>query len=176
MKPMTEDLRPAQTPSLWRRLGAMLYDTMILLGILMLAVTFVVLPYQAITGAPYPHHELPYRTALQVVLVSTLIGFFLYFWTHGGQTIGMRAWRFGLLRDDGAPLGRSDALRRLAWAAALFGPAALGLLWLTIRPEQSTRAIIAVAPATLCLLWTLIDRNRLAWHDRLSRTRPIMKK
>ena len=154
----------------------MLYDSIVLLGILMFAVALIVLPYQVLLGTAYPHDGPLHRIIVQIVLVLTLAGFFLYFWTHGGQTLGARAWRFRLLRDDGADLDRSDALSRLLWATAFFGPAAIGLLWLAVSPDQAFWTITAIIPAALCLLWTLIDRDGLAWHDRLSRTRPVMLK
>lgn len=154
----------------------MLYDSIVLLGILMFAVALIVLPYQVLLGTAYPHDGPLHRIIVQIVLVLTLAGFFLYFWTRGGQTLGARAWRFRLLRDDGADLGRFDAMHRLAWATAFFGPAMLGLLWLSVRPDLAIWTITATAPAALDLFWTLIDRDGLAWHDRLSGTRPVMLK
>ena len=76
-----------------------------------------------------------------------ILAFFAYFWTHGGQTLGMRAWRLRLLRADGARLTCSDAALR----------------WLT--------AWISALPAGLGYLWALVDREGLMWHDRWSGTR-----
>jgi uncharacterized RDD family membrane protein YckC len=139
-----------QAPSLLRRLGALLYDGVLLLGLLMLAILLLIAPYDLLAARPYPHGDLLYRTLLQAYLLAVIGGFYVYFWTHGGQTLGMRTWRFRILRDDGAPLRAADALRRFAWAALSLAPAGLGL-W-----------------------WCLFDREGLAWHDRRSRTRPVM--
>lgn len=76
--------------------------------------------------------------------------FFLLFWTKGGQTLGMRTWRIRVVRYDGAPLTPVDALKRLL--ASLLSWACIGLGF----------------------LWVLVDGERLAWHDRLSRTRLVM--
>ena len=91
-------------------MGAILYDSIILFGILMLAVGLIVLPYQAIWDTPYPHHVLLHRVVLQVVLVLVLISYFYYSWIHGGRTIGMRPWRCRLLNDDGRDLDRRNGL------------------------------------------------------------------
>jgi uncharacterized RDD family membrane protein YckC len=146
---MDQDRPSAAAPSLPRRLAALLYDSVLLFGLLMLAVWLLIYPFELIAGRPYPNREPLYRTFEQLYLLAVATGFFVYFWTHGGQTLGMRTWRFKLVREDGGPLGTRDALRRLGWAA-------LGL-----------------APAGLGLLWCLVDPQGLAWYDRRSRTRPV---
>ena len=141
---------PAQTATLLRRLGALLYDSLLLSGLLLLATAVFIIPYDLLAARPYPHDALLYRTLLQLYLLAVIAGFFVYFWTHGGQTLGMRAWRLRLVRDDGTPPSSRDALRRFAWASLSLFPAGLGL-W-----------------------WSLFDPERLAWHDRRSRTRLVM--
>ena len=84
--------------------------------------------------------------------MAVVAGFFAYFWTHGGQTLGMSAWRLRLVRADGGQPRLADALIRLVCA------------------------VVALAPAGLGLLWILIDRDGLAWHDRWSRTRLVLVK
>lgn len=140
----------ARMPGLLRRLAAILYDSMLLLGLLLLAVALLVIPYEQLVGTPYPHDEPVHRLALQAYLLLIVGSFFSYFWVRGGQTLGMRSWRLRVLREDGQPLRWSDAWRR-------FGAACL-----------------ALAPLGLGLLWCLLDREGLAWHDRLSNTRLVL--
>lgn len=75
---------------------------------------------------------------------------YLYFtwqWTRGGQTLGMRAWRLRLRRcDDGAVTWRHASLRYLLAT----------LSWLALG-------------AGFLLAW--FDRDKLAFHDRYSRTK-----
>ena len=78
--------------------------------------------------------------------------FFTGFWVRGGQTLGMRAWRLKLERFDGRDIGWSDALKR--HLAALFSILVFGLGF----------------------FWILVDPQKLAWHDRLSKTRLILIK
>ena len=80
-----------------------------------------------------------------------LVSFFFYAWSwvHGGQTLGLRTWHMRLERLDGGPIGWWQALLRFLSAIpswALFG---LGYLWI------------------------LVDRDKLAWHDRISETRIV---
>jgi uncharacterized RDD family membrane protein YckC len=136
---------PASLP---RRLAAMFYDSLLLLAILMIA-TAAFLPLtggEAITPTGTPALEYLYR----VVLLALVVLFFGTFWTRRGQTLGMASWRLRVEREDGSLLTWGDTVVRLG--AAL-------LSWL---------------PLGLGYLWILIDRDRRAWHDRLSRTRVVV--
>ena len=149
---MDPDNRETQAPGFFRRVAALFYDLVLLFGMLMIAVTAIVVPYDLIAAAPFPHEEMPYRAALQLYLVATVGLFFGFFWVRGGQTLGMRTWRFRLVREDGLRLSAHDALVRLTWATLCLAPAGAGLWWM------------------------LIDRDRLTCYDRLSHTRPVMVK
>lgn len=133
---------------LLRRLGAVLYDGLLLVAVLMVT-TALFLPFTG--GRALDPHERPvlewiYRATLLLVTVA----FFGVFWTRRGQTLGMASWRLRIEREDGGTLTWGDTVRRLA--AAL-------LSWL---------------PFGLGYLWILIDPQRRAWHDRLSGTRILV--
>jgi uncharacterized RDD family membrane protein YckC len=134
-------------PGLLRRLAAVLYDSLLLLALLMVA-TALFLPLtggEAIDPQRDPVLEWIYRAVLALLVV----GFFGAFWTRGGQTLGMATWRLRVEREDGGLLTWADTVRRLAAAALSW--LALGLGW----------------------LWILVDPQRRAWHDRLSGTRVV---
>jgi uncharacterized RDD family membrane protein YckC len=149
---MDFDIEQARSPGLFLRLAALLYDLVLLFGVLMLAVTAVVIPYDLLTGASFPYQEPGHLLALQLFLGAVIVAFFTFFWVRGGQTLGMRAWRFRMVREDGTGLRPKDALRRLFWATIFLAPAGAGLIWV------------------------LFDPAGLALHDRLSHTRPVMLK
>jgi uncharacterized RDD family membrane protein YckC len=131
-----------------RRLGALLYDAL-LLAALWMATTALFLPFtggEALDPVRTPRLELLYRAAL----IAVLVGFYGLSWTTRGQTLGMAAWRLRVEREDGARLTWPDVLRRLALAALSW--LALGLGWLA----------------------ALADPRRRTWHDRLSRTRVVL--
>lgn len=122
-----------------RRLAAMVYDALIVFALVFIA-AFVVLQ---IFGEPLDNIG---KAVLQVAAVLVAYGYFAGFWTHGGQTIGMRAWRIRVVGVD--PI-------RVTWAKATVRFFAAVLSWL---------------PAGLGFWWILIDPQRRAWHDRWSRT------
>lgn len=142
-----------QAASLARRLAAMTYDAFLLAGLLVLASALVTLPIGLSLGveaADALFRSAAFRWLFFLYCVMLVFGFHLWFWTHGGQTLGMRSWRIRVVRADGAALRLSDGVRR--WLAAL-------LSWL---------------PLGLGFLWSLVDSGRLAWHDRLSGTRLVV--
>jgi uncharacterized RDD family membrane protein YckC len=133
---------------LLRRIGAMIYDGLLLLALLMVT-TALFLPF---TGgeAISPHDTPALEYAYRGVLVLVVVGFHGLFWTRRGQTLGMASWRLRVEREDGRLLGWGDTLRRLAWAVVSWLPLGLGYLWI------------------------LADPQRRAWHDRLSGTRVVV--
>lgn len=58
-------------------------------------------------------------------LITVVCAFFVWFWSHGGQTLGMRAWRLKIQRMDGQTISVTQAVIRLC--TSFFG---LGNLWL----------------------------------------------
>ncbi len=135
------DLRHgARLPRLLRRLASILYDALVLLAVLLVAAAPVVWLAQDSLGT------FPGRLCFQGYLLAVVFLFFGWFWVHGGQTVGMRAWGLRLTSSTGGGVSWKQAGVRLC--AAL-------LSWL---------------PAGLGFLWVLIDRDGRAWHDRLSAT------
>jgi uncharacterized RDD family membrane protein YckC len=138
---------------LLRRFAAIVYDAILLAGVLVLASAVVTIPLGLALGPDkaQPLFDSPwFRWPFFVYCVVVAAAFHLWFWTHGGQTLGMRAWRLKVVREDGGTLTPRDSLFR--WAAAL-------LSW---------------APVGLGFLWSLLDPRGLTWHDRISRTHLVL--
>jgi uncharacterized RDD family membrane protein YckC len=130
--------------SLLRRLAAFAYD-LLLLAALVLCFTLLVVVVAAGLGRSVP----PGSVWFQLCVTVLVAGFFCGFWVHGGQTLGMRAWRIRVVRDDGAKLTGAQAVARFA------------------------AAIVAALPAGLGFWWGLLDDAGRAWHDRWTRTRVV---
>lgn len=132
-----------QNTGLIRRVGAMLYDALLVTALLFLAT----LPFIAIRGGkPVEANE---NLVYQFVLVVVIFGFFVGFWTRSGRTLGMQSWRLQLETRDGSQ--PTFAVATLRFFAAL-------LSWL---------------PAGIGFLWQLVDKEKLTWHDRISKTRIV---
>jgi len=155
-------------PGLLRRLAALVYDAAALFSVLFVASALVVIPAQAAWGIENISDHILYR----VYLGLTVLVFFGWFWTHGGQTLGLRAWHMRLARIDGRAITWWDVCKRIGATVLLWLPFHLGALQLGLSPSRA--AMVAAIPFGLGLAWILMDRRRLAWHDHLSGTRPVL--
>lgn len=144
-------LSPLPTPStagISRRIAAMLYDGL-LLAALWFSISALLL---ALSGGllASPDRPLWLLNVLRVNLLLVTVLFYAGFWTHGGQTLGMRAWRLKLVNSSDGPVSWKQALGRFAAAIPSIGIFGLGLLWMLLDPE------------------------RRALHDHLSGTRLVL--
>ena len=138
---MKPDPSPAsfEPAGLLPRLGAVLYDSLLLLAVWFCATAILL---------PFTHGEALQAGNPLYTSYLFMISFFFYgwFWVHGGQTLGLRAWRLRVQRPDGRPITWLQALLR--FLTALVSWAALGMgFW-----------------------WILIDRQKRGWHDLYSET------
>ncbi|MGZ8218134.1 RDD family protein [Methylomagnum sp.] len=133
---------PPAPAGLLRRLAAMLYDALLLAGVLF-AATLVILPLRG--GEAFRAHD----PIFSVYLLGVAFLFLGWFWTHGGQTLGMRAWRIRLQSSDGGPASWRQATVRYLFA--LISGACLGLGF----------------------LWIALDPHKRGWHDLASGTRIV---
>lgn len=108
---------------------------------------------------------------MQGWLLVVLILYFVWFWTHGGQTLAMQTWRIRLVTRDGKPVEIHRAIGRflLAWLWVLPG---LILAWL-VGASNWMLALIPAANITLWALTVFLDPQRQFLHDRIAGTRII---
>lgn len=134
----------AGTPSILSRLAAMAYELLLIAALLL---TTFLLPHSVI--AAFTHHiAVPLLLWMQIFL--TLLIYFVWFWSHGRQTLPMKTWRIRLIAQNGDPLPFSRAMLRylLCWPSLLL--------------------------AGIGIFWALVDRDHQFLHDRLAGTRLVL--
>ena len=94
------------TSSLIRRFAAIVYDLLLLASILFVA-TALVLPFNA--GQAF---EAQIFYLLYLLIISFI--FYGWFWTHGGQTLGLRAWKLQVLTFDSQSISWLQAFWRFS--------------------------------------------------------------
>ncbi|WP_111640672.1 RDD family protein [Marinimicrobium alkaliphilum] len=153
---MTDTTTPAPLPQagLLRRLAAMIYDGLLLIAVIM-AYTGLVTWINHLLRGPL-EDDMPVYPGLWGLVVfagmiGCVVGFFCLFWRRSGQTLGMKSWRMVLVDDD---TGKVPSLKRCLWRCTLAG--------------------LSFATLGLGYLWQWFDPERLALHDRLSRTRLLV--
>lgn len=128
-----------------RRIASMVYEGLLLAGIL--ALTFMV--PNLILGVLFSWSMPGWAMWIHVLLV--LGGYFVWYWTRQGQTLAMQTWRLRIVSaDDGRSPRASVAWLRylLCWPS----------LWLF----------------GIGVMWALVDRDRQFLHDRLAGTRIVL--
>ncbi len=137
MKPAAD--RPCSLP---RRLAAIGYDGLILVGLWMIGAALVVIPSGGAVDSGQP--------LFQLYLLALAFAYLAGSWHLAGRTVGMGAWRIQLV-----PAGSTGA------HAPSFGQ-------LTTRFLVSLVSLAALGAG----YWTATMRaDRATWHDRASRTR-----
>jgi uncharacterized RDD family membrane protein YckC len=151
-------LDTAATPPLKRRLAVMLYEAMLLFGVVF------------VTGwlANVVTHD---TRVLQAVLFVIIGAYFIYPWSRSGQTLAMKTWRVRLVMPgcQRVPVVRALLRYLLAWMwflPALYAAHAMHL----------ERWNIALALAVGMTAWAstiLLNKDRQFLHDQLLGTRLI---
>ena len=135
------------SPSLLRRLAAMIYDTFLVVA---LVGVINALALGAVAKLTQGNQQILSPPLVQALTALSVVGFFCIFWIKNGQTLGMQAWRIQLVDFRGnTPTTSKSVVRCLG---ACLSAACLGLGY----------------------LWCLVDRNKRYWHDYISHTELVL--
>lgn len=163
--PPSSHSSPSPLPvSIRRRLAALLYESVLLFGVIFAAGLAFSLVLQQRNG--YTHHNL---MAGWIVLVAG--AYFAGFWHKSGQTLPMKTWRLRVVGPDGTPPSVARAIARYAAA------------WLWFLPPLALHPLFDLSiPHTLALeaawfaIWAASARfaaDRQFPHDRIAGTRIV---
>lgn len=112
-----------------RRMGAILYDSLIVTGLLLIA---------AAAASPFDQGN---QQALRdpVFTLYLIFVWYLYLslcWKYLGMTVGMRAWRLRIISDDQETVTWKSSAIRFAVSLLSASCAGLGFLWSLFDPEK----------------------------------------
>jgi uncharacterized RDD family membrane protein YckC len=159
------------TPSIRRRLIAMVYEAFLLMAVDMLAVALWTLVTRN-SQAPV------LQFGLKVYLFLVTGAYFVHAWSGSGHTLAMKTWRMRVTRASGRA-GAGDAWVRIPLHAAIlryllawgwFLPAIAACLLLGLKDIGQIGIALAIGVAAWALT-ALFDRDRQFLHDRLAGTR-----
>ncbi|MFT0171566.1 RDD family protein [Paraburkholderia mimosarum] len=150
--------------SIRRRLAALVYESVLLFGVVFAAGLAFSLALQQRNG--YTHHNL---MAAWIICVAG--AYFVGFWHKGGQTLPMQTWRLRVVGPDGKPPTLARAVLRYLAA------------WLWFLPPLVLHPLLGLSiPHTLVLaacwfvIWAASARfahDRQFLHDRIAGTRIV---
>lgn len=155
---------PLRTPPLRRRLLCMLYEGVLLFGVLMAAsaVYVAVRPLLQRAGIDRPYID-------QAWMFIVMGFYFAWFWQRNGQTLPMQTWRIRLENAHGRPPRWSQAVLRFVLAWLWLPPAAAVGHALGLTKGPFIGALAAGLAIWISLAW--LDPRRQFLHDRLAGTR-----
>lgn len=173
MSTSTSQARERLPAGPFRRLAALVYDSLLLIAVLFLA-TLVLLPLtrgeailvrgSGIAGAGF--------SAFVALLI---LGFFGFSWTRRGQTLGMMSWRIRLERQGGRHIGWAWSALRVLIGYGIVAAACAGL-WLASGPGGGAGGVLPLlllAPALANYVWMAFDGQSRTLQDVLTRCRVV---
>ena len=119
---------------------AIMYDSFLLLAILFIA-TAIAMTFNKGNAIESGQPMYPFYIVYLLVLSFVFYG---WFWTHGGQTLGMKTWKMRLQQDNGTSI---------SWKLALI---------------RFITALISIAAFGLGFIWSLFEAKKRCWHDLAS--------
>ncbi|MCW8901973.1 MAG: RDD family protein [Gammaproteobacteria bacterium] len=154
-------------PSTFKRLLASLYDSFLILATAFVATALTL---------PFTKGEMSAGNNIYMSLYLFMVIYIFYgwFWTHGGQTLGMRAWKQKLVQRDGSAVNwQQSFIRVITGLPAWF----LFLVGIILSIKSDIAAAITIIPAWLFALtgfiWILLNTRNNGWQDKLSGTQVI---
>ncbi|WP_041366320.1 RDD family protein [Methylophaga frappieri] len=140
---MPETEQTSRRPSPLRMVAILFYDTLLLISALLVAAGIAV----ALNGGDAISAQNPF---FLLYLLGVIFVFYGWFWTHGGQTLGMRAWQVYLV---------SQGTTGISWPQAAI---------------RFTVAILSWLPMGLGFWWQWLSPDKLSWHDMASGSELIL--
>ena len=117
-------------PGFFRYFAAIFYDLVLVIA-LFFVTTAILLPFnqgEAIQST--------FLFPLYLLCVSFI--FYGWFWTHGGQTLGLRAWKLRLISDEQTDINWKQAFIRYITAGCSWIMLGLGFFWRLWQKDSKT--------------------------------------
>jgi uncharacterized RDD family membrane protein YckC len=123
--PLTETNSSIENAGLARQFAAMLYDSLLILALLFIAMGLAVLANN--------NEIIPPLIAFLLILVVTY-SFYTWFWTKSGQTLGMYIWKIKIESEFGGPLPWQICILRLIFSTLFLLCFGSGYWWRLFKP------------------------------------------
>lgn len=154
------------SPALARRMACFVYEGVLLFGVLMIA-------GYLFSSLTQQRNAMVGRHALEGFLFLVLGIYFGWFWSHGGQTVAMKAWHVRVVTAAGGPVGQARAIARYVLAYAWFMPG-LALPWLLHTRSAAGIFGWLFGWVTVYALLSLLLPGRQFLHDLIAGTRLVV--
>ncbi|MFA5521267.1 MAG: RDD family protein [Castellaniella sp.] len=168
-EPLTTPSVPScDAPSRLRRLASMLYEGVLLFGVVFIA-DYI---FDTLTQS---HDGDALRSGRQAVAFLSIGAYFIISWHRKGQTLPMKTWHIRLLMRDGSAPGLARLMLRyvLLWPVPLLSALVVDLI--VQRTGQSWAYGLLAGIPLIFFVWTWFDPQGQFLHDRLAGTRLVTR-
>tara|TARA_R110002050_G_scaffold1244_1_gene8474 strand:- start:13645 stop:14118 length:474 start_codon:yes stop_codon:yes gene_type:complete len=132
---MTQTTETVSRPSLLRHLAVVVYDLLLLASVLLFAAAIAVGVNAVVTGGQAITAGNPF---FFIYLLAVSFLFYGWFWTHGGQTLGMRTWKVFLVSENGHTISWRQAFLRFIIAMPSWFACGIGFWWLWLGKSSKS--------------------------------------
>lgn len=140
-----------------KRLGAMVYDFLLLFAILLVgtaipSLIFSDMPLTATPGDGEVVTDIQQTISsniLTVYLCTLIFLFYGWFWRRSGQTLGMQVWHLKVVSKDG---------NKPSWGQCIL---------------RCLVGLISIAAGGMGYWWVWLDKDNRSWHDIASSTKVL---
>jgi len=164
----------------FKLLGSSLYDFMLLCAVWLVAGFVYIIPAQMLTDIDATEKNNLTTTeftgpVFYVYLFLVTWFFFAWFWTRGGQTLGLSSWSLKLQTNEGNNLRWAQTFLRFLiagspWILALFAYDQVSTHQLLPSPYHYSVFIIGF----ISLLWTLVDKQKRSIQDIVTKSQIVI--
>ncbi|NOQ13351.1 MAG: RDD family protein [Methyloprofundus sp.] len=130
MTEQTQEPGSPAKPGFFRYLAAIFYDLILVIALFFFA-TAILLPFnqgEAIQSTFF----------FPLYLLSVSFIFYGWFWTHGGQTLGLRVWKLRLINEQQIDISWKQAFIRYLIACCSWLALGLGFFWRIWQKDSKT--------------------------------------
>jgi len=120
----------------------MIYESLLLIAVLFVASYIFHLVF-------HDPNSIFFKPVHQLYLLLVMGTYFIWFWTHGGQTLAMQTWKLRLTTTVGEGISLKQAIARYLFA------------------------VVGISLFGFGIFWALFDRDHQFLHDRLAGTRIV---
>ena len=152
-------------PHLGRRMAAFTYEGVLLFGVVMIA-------GYLFSSLTQQRNAMLGRHGLQAFVFVVLGIYFVWFWSHGGQTVAMKAWHVRLVDAAGGPVSQWRAMMRYVLSWLWFAPA-LVLTWASGLQGAGTTFGMLLTGVIAYALLSRLHPQRQFFHDVVCGTRLV---
>lgn len=133
---MAKPITPDTNAGLLRRVLALAYDALLLLGVLFVYAIVVVILRNLFGDDAMERPGIAVQIPTLIGMWLVCSAYFVWCWHKGGQTLAMKSWRMRLETLSGAPLSWQQCWLRCVVAPLCLAAGGLGLLWVLVHPRN----------------------------------------